>query len=405
MAVRLRKPILVGGVGISFGLWLWWNVQESLFEVGEFGVLAAMAVGGGFWLLKRKPSLKGLSVRDCVPVTRERLDEAIAQVNTGLEILQTEAPDRDLSAFREAVANLPKRLERKTLQVAIAGTRNSGKTSLKTQLAQSEMEVPGVELIWADAEALLMENEAEGAAKEAAFASDVAIFVVAGDLTESELQVLRQLRVADRRILLAFNQQDRYLPEERVAILERLRASVSGILAAEDAIATVAVPSPLKVRQHREDGSVQEWMEAREPEIRELRDRLVAILSREREQLVLATTWREAMNLKARVRESLNQVRRDRALPLIERYQWVAAAATFANPVPALDLLATAAISAQLLVDLSAIYQQKFSLSQAQTASGTIGQLMVKLGIVELSTQAIGSILKSNAATYVAGGA
>lgn len=55
--------------------------------------------------------------------------------------------------------------------------------------------------------------------------------------------------------------------------------------------------------------------------------------------------------------------------------------------------------------DLGAIYQQKFSLQQAQAAAKTLGSLMLKLGLVEVTTQTIGSILKGNAFTYVAGGA
>ena len=58
-----------------------------------------------------------------------------------------------------------------------------------------------------------------------------------------------------------------------------------------------------------------------------------------------------------------------------------------------------------MLVDLSGVYQQKFSLEQGQTAASTLGKLMVQLGLVELSTQAIAGILKSNAFTYAAGGA
>ena len=100
----------------------------------------------------------------------------------------------------------------------------------------------------------------------------------------------------------------------------------------------------------------------------------------------------------------MNGLRRDRAVPVIEQYQWIAAAAAFANPVPALDLLATAAINAQLVMELGGIYQQKFSLEQAQAVAGTLGSLMLKLGLVELSTQTIGTILKSNAITFVAGG-
>jgi uncharacterized protein (DUF697 family) len=86
---------------------------------------------------------------------------------------------------------------------------------------------------------------------------------------------------------------------------------------------------------------------------------------------------------------------------VIEQYQWIAAAAAFANPVPALDLLATAAISAQVVTDLGEIYQQKFSLQQAQAAAKTLGSLMLKLGLVELSTQTIGTILKGNAFTHI----
>ncbi|HBY75733.1 MAG TPA: hypothetical protein DEG47_01695, partial [Cyanobacteria bacterium UBA11148] len=106
----------------------------------------------------------------------------------------------------------------------------------------------------------------------------------------------------------------------------------------------------------------------------------------------------------AEAKTVLNKARSDRALPIIEQYQWIAAATAFANPVPALDLLATAAISSQLVIELGEIYQQKFSLPQAQSSAKTLGSLILKLGLVELSTQTIGSILKSNAFTYVAGG-
>ena len=114
---------------------------------------------------------------------------------------------------------------------------------------------------------------------------------------------------------------------------------------------------------------------------------------------------RKALLLKAEAKNWLNETRCDRATPIIEQYQWIAAAAAFANPVPALDILATAAINAQMVMDLGNIYQQKFSLEQAQTVAGTLGSLMLKLGLVELSTNAITTVLKSNAVTFVAGGA
>ncbi|HEY9646398.1 MAG TPA: YcjF family protein, partial [Chroococcidiopsis sp.] len=104
------------------------------------------------------------------------------------------------------------------------------------------------------------------------------------------------------------------------------------------------------------------------------------------------------------VQTALNRLRRDRALPLIEQAQWIAAAAAFANPVPSLDLVATAAINAQLVVDLGAIYQQSFSIEQGKVVAGNLAGQMVKLGLVEITSQAIAPLLKSHAVTYVAGG-
>ena len=43
-------------------------------------------------------------------------------------------------------------------------------------------------------------------------------------------------------------------------------------------------------------------------------------------------------------------------------------------------------------------------LQQAKTVAGEMGSLMLKLGLVELSTKTISTVLKSNAVTFVAGG-
>ena len=83
----------------------------------------------------------------------------------------------------------------------------------------------------------------------------------------------------------------------------------------------------------------------------------------------------------------------------------VAAAAAFANPVPGLDLVATAAVNGQLVMDLSKVYQLNFSMERASAIAKTFGELIVKQGLVELSSQAIAGALKTNAMTYVAGGA
>ena len=53
MVVKLQRPILVGGLGLSFCLWMLQTWHHSIVQVGEFSLLSALAVGGGLWLIRQ----------------------------------------------------------------------------------------------------------------------------------------------------------------------------------------------------------------------------------------------------------------------------------------------------------------------------------------------------------------
>ena len=401
MAVSFQRPILIGGVGLSLGLWLLNGLHQEMVQLGEWTVAGAIALTGLWWLKRQKANRLEIPSR-YVPVDRKTVEEAIARVEVA--VAQLEGEDRDVLTWKQKVSQLKTELDKqnKDIAIAIAGGKNVGKTSLCQVLT------PTLSVTVKETPALFLANStqlSETTIEELKSAADLAIFVTAGDLTETELLTLEQMVAQKQRVLLAFNKQDQYLPEERVAVLEQLKQRTSKILASEDVVAIAVSPDAIKVRKHQSDGDVREWMETPEPAIAPLQERLDRILSRESQQLLWATTMRKADILKSQVKDALNEARRDRALPVIEQYQWIAAATAFANPVPALDLLATGAINGQLVMDLGAIYQQKLNLDQAQKAAGTVGSLMLKLGLVELSTQTISGILKSHAITYVAGGA
>ncbi|AFZ32230.1 hypothetical protein Glo7428_3770 [Gloeocapsa sp. PCC 7428] len=403
MAVQLRRPILVGGVGLSFSLWILQSWHHSIVQLGEYGILGAIAVGGTLWLFQQKTP-KRQSI-DNSPVTRETVEKAIAQAASAIERLAVEA--KEPAQLRQQLIQLNKEFERQELRVAIIGGKAVGKTKLVQALNQLSF---GQQLTFQETPALFTstdsDRQAETTALVQANAADLVLFVTNGDLTETEFQTLQQLIAVNRqRTLLVFNKQDQHIAEERAVVLHALQQRMQTLLKPEDTVAIAASPSEIKVRQHAVDGAIQEWREQPAPAIEQLSDRLATIATQERQQLIWATTQRQALALKAEAKTLLNGVRRDRAIAIIEQYQWIAAAAAFANPVPALDLLATAAINAQLVTELGAIYQQKFSLQQAQTVAGTMGSLMVKLGLVELSTKAVSTVLKSNAVTFVAGGA
>jgi len=398
--MKLQRPILWGGVSLSLGLWLFDSFSHSLEGVGEVGVLGAIALGTGLWWYKQRSPLPA---KVSAPVDRETVEKAIAGVKEAIAQLATEAENCEaIGELRCQQEQLSAQLDRQELRLLVTGGKAVGKTKLM-QLLQNSQQFG--KLSFTETEALFGKTDSDRQVKPNLTLEDLVIFVTTGDLTSSELNHLQQLAIANVRILVVVNKQDQYLETQKATILQQVRNCLEGILNKDDVVGVCAAPAPVKVRQYQADGSVQEKMEQPMANITGLCDRLSHILATEKSALVFASTLRAANGLKAEIKTLLNQVRRDRAMPMIEQSQWVAAAAAFANPVPALDLLSTGAVTGQLVVDLGKIYQQKFSLEQGQAIARTLAEQMVKLGLVELSTQAITSILKSNAITFVAGGA
>jgi uncharacterized protein len=400
-----RRPILIGGLGLTAGAWLLHGVDPAIMHFGSTAVWGAIAVGSGIWWLKSQMP-KPLNPEPIRPqvIDRALVDKAFATVEARIaQLTQELAASTDAEAtvqpLQQQLATLKGQLERKEVQLAILGSRAVGKTTLMQALNLSVS--PDETTKSTLAESTLRQEEALGTNVTDA---DLVLFVVAGDLTDSEFQTVQQLIQSHHRVLLVFNKQDQYLPADRPVILQQLRQRLQDLIAADDLVAITAQPAPVKVRQHQADGSIQERIEQPQPDVAALQNRLSEVLTTQTESLILATTYRQAQALTTTVQAQLNQVRRLRALPVIEQYQWIAAAAAFANPVPSLDLLATASINAQMIVDLGALYHQPFSLEQAKTITGNLASQMVKLGLVEMASQAISPLLKSHALTYVAGG-
>jgi uncharacterized protein len=407
MTVRLQRPLLVGGVGLTLGLWGLDSAYHSLAGVGDLLTLGTLAAGGGYWWYSRQGS-KVKAAPSPKEIDRSIIDRAIAQAELTIGQLAIESPQSpQIERFKQQLTQAKTTLTRSTRQIAITGGQRVGKSSLLKLLTTVPVasttpltytETPALFTSGADA------SEIEIKAKQISLDADLVLFLTNGDLTATEYKYLTTLRQAQQRVILLLNQIDRYLPDERNLILQKLQSTVTGMLSPQDIVTTSTAPAPVKVRKIQADGSAIETLETPPVEIASLDLHLTQVLATEGEKLVWATTYRQIASVQTEAKAALNQVRRDRALPTIDQNQWIVAAAAFANPVPALDLLATAAVNAQMVVDLGAIYQQKFSIDQAQAAAGALGNVMLKLGLVELCTQTVAGVLKTNAVTYVAGG-
>ena len=415
-----RVTIASIGIGLAGSLWI---VDSITNTIGDWmpAILVGSVFAWGYTRLTQAARSTALVTRkpvtlDGVKTALIEAEKVVGQVAAELQTLATDAADEQTAAeasaaLRSQLQDILVALKRDELRFAIVGGKGVGKTSLHHWLETNWLQSPVLQGISQKLQLLdtpeLFSNNPHGSQTALTIAkrSDLVLFVLQGDLMESELKLLQELNQAYRRTVIVLNKQDQYLPKEQDELLAKIRDRVVGMIAKEDVIAIATQPRPIKVRQHQDDDSIKEWIEEPQPQVEPLFDRLQHILVNDAQALMMASAIGDAIALKEQARQQLNLKRRAVAMPLIDRAQWIVAGTAFATPFPALDLLATAAVNGQMVIELSQLYQQKFSLDQAKQIAKNMAEIMIKLGIVEVSTQAIASVLKTNALTYLAGGA
>lgn len=415
MTQKRDYPLLTGGIFLALLVGLLELLGSTFGDWSIYALLLGSVGGVTLWLrYKPTPKTSGALPQavDTAVVQRALADAEKVITQLGVEVDDPQeagslAAKPKVSLFQSQVSQIAADMNREQIRIVVMGAKGTGKTTLIQEMQSGWTTFSPFSLSFSEAPSpfTASDNGASATALVAqqAIAADLVLFLIAGDITESEFQALKQLSKT-KRTLLVFNKQDQYLPDERQTLLSQIQRRGREVLKLEDVVAISAAPNPIKVRQHQDDGAVKEWLEDQSADIAALTQRLEQILQQESQQLILASSFTTAQALGVQVKTVLNDVRRTRALPIVEQFQWIAAGTAFASPLPAMDLVATVAINAQMIVDLGKIYRQKFSLQQAQKVATSLGSLMLKLGLVELSTQAVGGLLKSNAITYLAGG-
>ena len=411
--MQFKRPILIGGLGLSASLWLLDVVNHSILDGSTW--LGAIAVGSGIWWWRQKFSKMPTATASRPPIDRpwvEQKLQGVAQVLATwaleietLDIAQQATLRQQMEQAETERQQLATALDRQQLDFVVMGEKAVGKTALVNQLNhhwqaptpyQISVSEQGIEHSAHPDSPRPLQNQTRF--------SDLVIFLTTGDFTDSEYQQLQGLVQQGQRFVIGLNKQDCLPPVDRAVVQQQLQTHLAQLQVEAPVIPLAAAPKPIKLRRHQTDGSIEETLTQPNPDIAELTQYLSQTVQQVAPQLVIETTLRQTDTLRRTVQTQVNSLKRDRALPVINQFQWLAGAAAFANPVPTLDLLATAAITAQLILDVGEIYGRKFSLEQAKTAASSLAGLIIKLGLVELSTEVLANLLKSNSATYIAGG-
>jgi uncharacterized protein (DUF697 family) len=153
------------------------------------------------------------------------------------------------------------------------------------------------------------------------------------------------------------------------------------------------------------DGGHETVYEVQEPDVQALRDRIAAVLTREGPLLRAANVLIRTKLLTDEAESDVARERLRRADEVVDHCQWVTAATVFANPIPALNLVAGAAVQLDMIADLARIYGHEPSMPQLRALAGRMVQAMLKVGLVEAAASVIAGIFKRTPLTFAAAGA
>lgn len=329
-----------------------------------WGWLLILSLGLGYWYWRRSPATPKTDSPQ-PSLDPQLLEKQLADTQTLLQELPI-----DRQASLQATHNhLQQRLDSPTVEVCVLG--QSAYAVNQVYHAAATLPLDGCTL----------QQQTLATVPQA----DLVLLTVTGALTASEFEMLRVLRAGHYHLLVVWypemaQEYDR--PQgalcDRVAL--HLQQQLQQLQISQDQLISFTPQSP-----------------------QGLISALLHCLTQERANLVLAGTYRRAQQLHQQAQAALNHYRQERATPIIERYQWLAAAATAVNPLPLLDLVMAGGLLVRLTWDLGQIYQRSFRLADAEPLAKELLRLMVQLGAVELGTQSLGQWLKGNSLTYLAG--
>ena len=401
---------------LSYVLPPWLLTPVLLLGVGLIAAVAVQLVWP-WWQQRRKPRQSvSTTPGDSPRNRREAADRSLVNVDRLIERLQDDIAREGLQAERDRVSE---ELKRGDLVVVVFGTGSSGKTSLIRALLKEmvgEVGAPmgmttaaqryrlrlrglerGLQLV--DTPGILEAGEdgrsREEMARHRAVRADLLVVVIDGDLRSSELSVVRSIADLGKRLLLVLNKRDLRGVDEEKRLLEVLRTRCRGLVESIDIVPCSASPQSIPQPGRK---PIQP-----RPDVSGLLQRLAAVLHADGEELIADNILLQCRSLDARGRDLLNAQRSREAKRCIDRYSWIGAGVVVANPLPGVDLLSTAAVNGQMVLEMAGIYGVEMSRTRARELAVSLGRTLATLGIVKGGLSLLGAALSTSLPTLLVG--
>ncbi|MDJ0555421.1 MAG: GTP-binding protein [Microcoleaceae cyanobacterium MO_207.B10] len=228
--------------------------------------------------------------------------------------------------------------------------KSSSDTALISyRISQVELiDTPGIDEVDGETRELM--------ARQVAKQADLLLFIVAGDITQVEYEALSHLRDAGKPILLVFNKIDQYPEADRLAIYNKIRDErVRELVSPKEIVMAAAHPLVAKALR-RSDGSVAIEMDRGEPQVDDLKLKILEILDKEGKSLVALNSMLYANDVNEQLVRRKMEIRDRSANQVIWRAVMIKAMAIALNPVTVLDILSGAGVDVAMILTLSKLY-------------------------------------------------
>ncbi len=397
-----------------------WLLGPVLLAAGCLFITAVAQFGWPWWkqLRKEKPHQEGFKQESTkIPKSRRQAaQESLNSIDRLLERLQDDVARQVLLKERNRVGQ---ELNRGDLVVVVFGTGSSGKTSLirallneivgtvgaamgsttKSKVYRLRLktfnrsikliDTPGI--LEAGGDGKTREIEARNQASRA----DLMVVVVDSDLRSSELEVIRCLSTLGKRLILVINKCDLRGEDEERRLVELLRNRCIGLVEPANIITTCASPQSIPRPGQRPFQP--------HPEVDQLLKRLAIVLHADGEELLAENILMQCRHLGDNGRRLLNKQRQKSARRYIDRYSWISGGVVAATPLPVLDLLGTAAVNAQMVMEIARVYGVQLTRERAQELALSVGRTLATLGVVKGGVSLIGITLNLSLPTLLVG--
>jgi small GTP-binding protein len=315
----------------------------------------------------------------------------------------------------DALERMAEKLESGRVELVVFGEISTGKSAMINALVGDELSQVNVQGGWtkdvwhvpwngigycvpgfADSQVVLIDtpglNEVEGAeradmARSAAERADLVLFVTDSDLNETEYSALLELAAVNKPILLVLNKTDLYSRDELEQLLSLFRGPRLGsLLEPANVITTQADPREVEYVIESADGSRRSEWRKPEPQVGDLRARIVEVLDAEGKSLIALNAAMFAADKSDRMGALRVQMREAKAASTIWSYAVMKSLAVALNPGAVLDVLGGTAVDATMVVNLGRIYGIGITTANAR---GLVTSILKAAGWVMLGEAAV----------------